>query len=315
MGVSGLLPFLAPIAKSVHLKNYSGCVFAVDTYVWLHRGAFSCAFDLCTGKPTKGYISYCMKNVNLLRKYGVEPYMVFDGGVLPMKACTEKDRKRHYDMLACSNMELERGNKVRATELFQQCVDVTPAMAYELIKVLQREGVQYVVAPYEADAQLAYLEKMKKVSAVLTEDSDLLVFGCQKVIVKLDANGNATEIRSCDFGKVPTFKQGWSLREFRHACILSGCDYLPSLKGVGLKKAFSAISEYKSGEKVIRNWKKWGKVINAPRVPPGYEEEFRKADMTFLHQRVFDPDLGKLVFLNPLPPELNSIDEYDYLGP
>jgi exonuclease-1 len=94
------------------------------------------------------------------------------------------------------------GNKAKALELFQQCVDVTPRMAYELIQVfiistsecfsvsilkrlhwqaLKRENVEYVVAPYEADAQLAYLEKSGRASAILTEDSDLLVFGCQRV--------------------------------------------------------------------------------------------------------------------------------------
>ncbi|KAJ3220265.1 Rad2 nuclease [Dinochytrium kinnereticum] len=188
-------------------------------------------------------------------------------------------------------------------------------MAHELIKALQKENIKYVVAPYEADAQLAYMEKMKKVSAVLTEDSDLLVFGCQKVIVKLDMNGSAVEINAADFGKIPAFKRGWSLREFRHACILSGCDYLPSLKGVGLKKAFAAVSEYRTGERVIKNWKKWGKVINAPKVHDSYEEEFRKADMTFLHQRVFDVDLGELVHLNPLSDGLDPSLPYDFLGP
>ena len=38
-----------------------------------------------------------------------------------------------------------------------------------------------IVAPYEADAQLAYLMKTGITSAVISEDSDLLVYGCQKV--------------------------------------------------------------------------------------------------------------------------------------
>lgn len=41
--------------------------------------------------------------------------------------------------------------------------------------------VPYVVAPYEADAQLAYLEKKGIIDGILTEDSDLLVFGCKRV--------------------------------------------------------------------------------------------------------------------------------------
>lgn len=42
--------------------------------------------------------------------------------------------------------------------------------------------VDCLVAPYEADAQLAYLNKAGLVQAVITEDSDLLAFGCKKVL-------------------------------------------------------------------------------------------------------------------------------------
>ena len=37
------------------------------------------------------------------------------------------------------------------------------------------------MAPYEADAQLAYLSKEGVVDLIITEDSDLVVFGCRKV--------------------------------------------------------------------------------------------------------------------------------------
>ena len=45
----------------------------------------------------------------------------------------------------------------------------------------RRIGIECIVAPYEADAQLAYLCKENIVDLVITEDSDLLVFGCQRV--------------------------------------------------------------------------------------------------------------------------------------
>lgn len=37
------------------------------------------------------------------------------------------------------------------------------------------------MAPYEADAQLAFLEREGLIDAIITEDSDLLVFGCKTV--------------------------------------------------------------------------------------------------------------------------------------
>jgi exonuclease-1 len=37
------------------------------------------------------------------------------------------------------------------------------------------------VAPYEADAQLAYLDQQNIISTIITEDSDLIVYGCKRV--------------------------------------------------------------------------------------------------------------------------------------
>ena len=47
-----------------------------------------------------------------------------------------------------------------------------------------------IVAPYEADAQLAYLRKSGIVDMIISEDSDLTLFGCDKILFKLDLNGN-----------------------------------------------------------------------------------------------------------------------------
>lgn len=77
------------------------------------------------------------------------------------------------------------GKKKEAQKQFQACVDVTPEMAFAVINALEAAGVDYVVAPYEADAQLAYLEKIGVVDGIVTEDSDLLVFGCKRVCICL----------------------------------------------------------------------------------------------------------------------------------
>ena len=45
----------------------------------------------------------------------------------------------------------------------------------------RKKGVDCIVAPYEADAQLAYLMKTGIAQAIISEDSDLLVYGCKKV--------------------------------------------------------------------------------------------------------------------------------------
>lgn len=57
----------------------------------------------------------------------------------------------------------------------------SPAFYNDLKQALQRDGVECIVAPYEADAQLAYLSRTGYVHAVISEDSDLLPFGCTRV--------------------------------------------------------------------------------------------------------------------------------------
>lgn len=45
-------------------------------------------------------------------------------------------------------------------------------------------GVDVLVAPYEADAQLAYLNRSKIADYIITEDSDLVLFGCRHVCIR-----------------------------------------------------------------------------------------------------------------------------------
>ncbi len=52
---------------------------------------------------------------------------------------------------------LSEGKHNEARECFQRCIECTPKMALEVIQALHAIGVDCLVAPYEADAQLAYL--------------------------------------------------------------------------------------------------------------------------------------------------------------
>lgn len=65
-------------------------------------------------------------------------------------------------------------------------IDVSPDVAYKLIEELKIRNIQFIVAPYEADAQLAYLNRVGIVDFIITEDSDLLAFGAKKILYKLD---------------------------------------------------------------------------------------------------------------------------------
>ncbi|KAG0092379.1 Rad2 nuclease [Podila epicladia] len=317
MGIQGLLPLVKSIEKPVHLKDYAGMTLAVDGYVWLHKGAFACAQEICLGQPTQKYVTYFMRQIEMFKFFGVKPYVVFDGGYLPSKAATEDDRLSRREESKKQAMELLKcGKSKEALEQFRRCVDVTPEMAHAVIQVLEASQIDFVVAPYEADAQLAYLEKHGFVDGIVTEDSDLLVFGCKRMIFKLDKCGSGIEILHDNLKMVQEVSfHDWSMTEIRHMCILAGCDYLPSIPGMGLKTAQRLLRKLKTFDKVIR----YVRMENTSmKVRADYEESFRRADLTFLYARVYDPKTKCMVHLNPVPDELQDFvdtDEYNFLGP
>ena len=69
----------------------------------------------------------------------------------------------------------EADNSQEAHKYLQRAVGVTGDMIYSLIRELRKNNVEFLVAPYEADPQLAYLSMSGFVDAVITEDSDVLV--------------------------------------------------------------------------------------------------------------------------------------------
>lgn len=247
----------------------------------------------------------------MLRHYDITPVIVFDGGYLPGKAGTEQERAKRREDSRKLGLELEKAGKISQARLeFQRAIDITPEMARQFIEELYRARVSYIVAPYEADAQLVYLERQGMISGILSEDSDLLVFGAKCLLTKLDPHGGCTEINKADFTKCTEVSlAGWSDVEFRQMAILSGCDYLPSIPGMGLKTAYRMVRQHKTVEKIIKMLQFDGKYT----VPHGYLDSFRQADRTFLHQWVFDPIERKVVHHTPLSSSIGG-DDLQFIG-
>ena len=95
MGIKGLLSQLKPFTKSnVNIEDYRGQTIGVDGHIWLYRGAYNCAYEMANNIETMGYIKYFMKQINVLIQYGIKPYIVFDGCILPIKMNTEQKRDK-----------------------------------------------------------------------------------------------------------------------------------------------------------------------------------------------------------------------------
>ncbi|TDH73378.1 hypothetical protein CCR75_008693 [Bremia lactucae] len=283
-----------------------------------------------------------MDRISALLHNGIAPYVVFDGGPLPMKNKIETERRRtrqKYRELGIQHYKNKRYSEAR--KCFARAVDVSPYMAHQVIQQLKARKVAYVVAPYEADAQLAYLVKNGIADGVISEDSDCLPFGCQTVLFKMDRDNVAQEIKMANFKK----NKGLSfhmftdqmvgfrceMKIFWHRTSTNRCDYLPSIAGFGLKKAYNAMKQHGSFAKVseLKLTKTWlmfdltfAQIIRAlrlggkVRIPATYENDFGKAVLTFQHQRVYCPMTKKVVPLTPIPTYLLEADPaMDFLGP
>ena len=283
----------------------------MDAYGWLHRGTVACAIELALDKPTTKYVDFAMSRVRMLQAFGVTPYLVFDGDALPSKAGTNKERRKRRDESKALGLELYRAGKIsQAHQELQKAADVTPYMARLLIEELKRNNVQYIVAPYEADAQLVYLEQNGIINGILSEDSDMLVFGANRLITKLDQYGECVMIERADFTMCKEISlAGWTDAMFRRMAILSGCDYLPNISKMGLKTAYRFVRKYKEAEKTIRMVALEGKLS----VPTDYLEHFQQAEWTFLYHRVFCPLQQRMVHLNEMPRGLKA-EDMPYLG-
>ena len=128
----------------------------------------------------------------------------------------------------------------------KRAISIDHKSVISLVKVCIEKGYDYVVWPYESDAQLTYLQKIGLVDYILSEDSDLLVFGSlefTKVIFKINFDSLDGELivlkdifGSSNSDKLYSFSEDM----FRYMCVLSGCNYLPSIRGIGLNRAFAA---------------------------------------------------------------------------
>lgn len=232
----------------------------------------------------------------MLLKHEIRPYFVFDGDRLLAKISVEASRSSSRLQAKTLGMEyLRQGKHRHADEQFAKCVDVTPLMAHMVIKMLKRLQIPYVVAPYEADPQLVYLEKRGKIDAILSEDSDLLIFGAKTLITKLDNEGNCIEIRRENFKSIRDYPMGdFTDEHLRMLAILSGCDYSAGLPKIGMIRAYRLVRQHRTMDRILRAIR----LDNLAMIPPDFDNVIEQARLTFLHQRVYCPDQQRLVMLH-----------------
>lgn len=300
MGITGLLQFLKSSIKPKHIKNYANSTIGIDGHAWIHTVLPAIASDLYYGKPTDKHISLFMSKVKNLQEYGIKPLFVFDGDFLPSKEKTFIERKEAKEK-ARKEVEscIKRNDMVRARELMKRCVSVTPAILNSIIQILRINNIEYIISPYESDAQLYYLQRSGYIEYILTEDSDLIIYGCTKILYKLSGN----RVEEFDSKLLPSCKDQFFAKNILDICILSGCDYLNSIRGVGLITAHKKLKESGGVKEFLQHM-----IMINKEVPENYYELFMNAKYTFLHHIVYDPISKSRIYLQ------DPITHYHFLG-
>lgn len=177
------------------------------------------------------------------------------------------DSTPHNDILGYSQL-ISRYRKLQ-----RDAEEVTPQMVEEVQELLQHFGIPYLTAPMEAEAQCAELMRLKLVDGIITDDSDVFLFGGSKIYRKM-----FQEKQFVEFYDLETIQGtlGLSRDSLIDLAFLLGSDYTLGIKGIGPVAAVEILANFGSLKK-FKEWYNDG-MHNAEKISneKGFEKALRK---------------------------------------
>lgn len=244
------------------------------------------------GEVTSHLQGMLYRTIRMLEN-GVKPVYVFDGKPPEMKGdeLAKRTAKRAEATVALAKAT-EESNEIDMDRFSRRLVKVTPQHNDDCKKLLRLMGVPVIQAPGEAEAQCAAICKAGLVYGTATEDMDALTFGCP-VLLRHMTFSAARKMPINEY-KLDKVLEGFgvSMDEFIDLCILLGCDYSPSIKGVGPVRAFQLIQKHKSIEEVLKHID-----LEKNPVPEGFN--YTHSRELFLNPDVTDPKEISLTWTEP----------------
>ncbi|XP_025618769.1 flap endonuclease 1 isoform X3 [Arachis duranensis] len=263
MGIKGLTKLLADNApkamKENKFESYFGRKIAIDASMSIYQFLIvvgRIGTEMLTneaGEVTSHLQGMFTRTIRLLEA-GMKPVYVFDGKPPELKKQELAKRlTRRADATEDLSEAKETANKEDIEKFSKRTVKVTKQHNEDCKKLLRLMGVPVVEAPSEAEAQCASLCKAGKVYAVASEDMDSLTFGAPKFLRHLmDPSSKKIPVMEFDISKVLEDLQ-LSMDQFIDLCILSGCDYCESIRGIGGTTALKLIRQHGSIEMILEN--------------------------------------------------------------
>lgn len=261
MGVKGLNQLIkehSPLAyKEFQLKNLFGRKVAIDASMCLYqfliavRQSDGQQLTNENGETTSHLLGMFYRTIRLVEN-NIKPVYVFDGkppvlkgGELEKRLLKREEAQKSIEALK------DTDNVADLLKFEKRLVRVSREQNDEAKKLLELMGIPFVNAPCEAEAQCAELARGGKVYAAASEDMDTLCYEPPYLLRHL----TFAEARKMPINQITYTEamEGLNLpREaFIDLCILLGCDYCETIKGVGPVTALKLIREHGSLEKII----------------------------------------------------------------
>ncbi|OMJ85442.1 hypothetical protein SteCoe_13285 [Stentor coeruleus] len=255
MGIKNLMKFLTSKAPDcitpIEIQNLNGKTIAKDAYISLYQFLIATNFSKSNktlsdpqGNPTAHLIGI-LNNTLTYAKNNIQVIWIFDGIAPNIKQGTldkrNESRQKNYEMMqnAVKEDDVKNINKHAARSLY-----LTEESIRDAKMLLKYLGQRWVDADNEAEALCAQMCKSGVVDYAWSEDMDSLAFGAPKM---LRGNKSLTEI---SLEKVLSSLQ-LTHNQFIDLCILLGCDYCPTIKGVGQVTAHELILKYKNLDSIL----------------------------------------------------------------
>ncbi|GKY97933.1 elongation of fatty acids protein 2 [Mayamaea pseudoterrestris] len=268
MGIKSLAKLLADEApdciREVELKSLHGRKIAIDASMAIYQfliavrtsggnpNAQSFMLTNSEGETTSHIQGMFNRSIRFLTE-GIRPVFVFDGAPPEIKSHELlKRRDKRTKAKAALVVATEEANVAELDKQNKRLVVAGRKENDECQKLLRLMGLPVVLAPCEAEAQAAALAKAGTVYATGTEDMDALTFQTPILIRKLTfANASKSTIQTIRYDKAI---EGLNVtqEQFVDLCILLGCDYCDSIKGVGPKTALKMVRDHGSIENILK---------------------------------------------------------------
>ncbi|XP_005105611.1 flap endonuclease 1 [Aplysia californica] len=301
MGIQGLTKLLGDCApssmKENEIKSFFGRKVAIDASMSIYQFLIAVRQDGSQltneeGETTSHLMGMFYRTIRMVEN-GIKPVYVFDGKPPDMKSGELAKRKEKRDE---AQKELEKaeeaGDEENVEKFSRRLVKVTKEHNDECKKLLTLMGIPYVEAPCEAEAQCAALVKAGKVFATGTEDMDSLTFGSSVVLRHLTfSEARKMPIKEYNLGRLLS-ELALSQDEFIDLCILLGCDYCDSIKGIGPKRAIELIKQHRSIEEILKH-------LDKKKYPVPEDWMYKEARRLFQEPEVADAEKLDLKWTDP----------------